>query len=102
MVFSTEKWTPDRVRNLRGQRTLMEFGALLGVPKNTVWRWEAGYAEPDSERSKRLSRLARKEGFLADWKITGSAELLGDLEEGSQHLSRHLKPMLGRTADFME
>jgi hypothetical protein len=72
------------------------------VPKNTVWRWEAGYAKPDGERSKRLSRLAEKEGFLRDWKLAGSADLLGDIEEGSKHLARHLKPLLGRSAGLME
>jgi len=34
----------------------------------------------------RLSRLARKEKFLQDWKLEGSAELLGDLEGGSKIL----------------
>jgi len=56
------------------------------VPKNTVGRWKAGYAKPDAERAERLSRLAKKEKFLQDWKLEGSAELLGDLEEGSKIL----------------
>ena len=101
MGFSVT-WTAVRVRQLRGQRTLVEFGSLIRVPKNTVWRWEAGYAKPDSERAKRLSKLAQKEGFLADWKLAGSAELFGDIEEGSRHLARHLKPLLGRSNDLME
>ena len=79
-------WTPRSVKNLRGKRTQAEFGELIHVPKNTIWRWEAGYAKPDAERAKRLSRLAKKERFRQDWQLAGSAELLGDIEEGSQLL----------------
>jgi transcriptional regulator with XRE-family HTH domain len=85
MIESTE-WTPQRVRRLRGKRTQAEFGQLVRVPKNTIWRWEAGYAKPDAERAARLSRLAKKERFLEQWKLAGSAELLGDIEEGSKIL----------------
>ncbi len=59
MIASME-WTSQRVRRLRGKRTQAEFGQLIGVPKNTIWRWEAGYARPDAERAARLSRLAKK------------------------------------------
>src|SRR5881409_4402854 len=83
------QWTAERVKKLRAKRTQEEFGKLIRVPKNTVWRWEAGYAKPDAERAERLSRLAKKEKFLQDWKLQGSAELLGDLEEGSKIL-RHI------------
>src|SRR5580700_2049957 len=95
------KWTAERVRTLRGRRTLEEFGSLLRVPKNTVWRWEAGYVQPASESARRLSRLAKKEKFLLDWKLTGSATLLGDLEEGSKHLARHLQFLPGRVGDLV-
>jgi len=87
----TTHWTAERVKRLRGKRTQLEFGALIRVPKNTVWRWEAGYSRPDAERCRRLSEIARKERFRPDWKLAGSATLLGDLEEGSRHLARHLK-----------
>jgi hypothetical protein len=60
------------------------------VPKNTVWRWEAGYARPDTRRSEKLSRLAKAERFQAEWKLAGSAALLGDLEEGSRMIARML------------
>lgn len=100
MSESNTPWTPVRVKQLRGKRTLEEFGSLLRVPKNTVWRWEAGYAKPDAARAGRLDRLAQKEKFQKGWKLSGTATLLGDLEEGSRHISRHLKPLLGRTADF--
>ena len=85
------KWTPEKIRRLRGQRTQEEFGRVIRVPKNTVWRWEAGYAEPDSERARRLSLLAKRERFLQDWTLAGSAVLLGDIEEGSRHLSKHFR-----------
>jgi transcriptional regulator with XRE-family HTH domain len=101
-VTSPTQWTSERVKRLRGRRTLEQFGRLLRVPKNTVWRWEAGYASPDNERSRRLSRLAKKERFLQDWKLAGSATLLGDLEEGSAHLAKHLKPLLSRSVDLLD
>ena len=90
-------WTPDRIRQLRGKRTQEQFGKLIQVLKNTVWRWEAGYARPDAERSQRLAALAKREGFHQDWKLAGSAVLLGDLEEGSKLLARHLKLRVSRT-----
>src|SRR2546423_491495 len=83
-TFMTEKWTPEKVRRLRGQRTQVQFGRLLKVPKNTIWRWEAGYARPDTKRSQRLSRLAKAERFQAEWTLAGSATLIADLEEGSR------------------
>jgi transcriptional regulator with XRE-family HTH domain len=90
MIASIE-WTSQRVRRLRGKRTQAEFGRLVGVPKNTVWRWEAGYARPDAQRAARLSRLAKKERFLAHWELAGSAELLGDIEEGSKILRERFR-----------
>lgn len=95
-------WTPQRIKRLRGHRTQAEFGKLIRVPKNTVWRWEAGYVSPDSKRSQRLSKLAAKERFLRNWELVGSAVLLGDLEEGSRHIARHLKPQLGRSVSLLE
>ena len=85
------EWTPEKIRKLRGKRTQGEFGKNIRVPKNTVWRWEAGYARPDAERSRRLSRIAEKERFVRGWKLAGSAVLLGDIEEASRHLARHFK-----------
>lgn len=98
----TIRWTPERVRRLRGSRTQEQLGKLLGVPKNTVWRWESGYAKPDPRRSALLSGLAARLGFQQDWKVAGSATLLGDLEEGSRHIATHLKPMLRRSADQLK
>ena len=84
----TEHWTAEKVKRLRGQRTQAQFGKLIGVPKNTVWRWEAGYARPDAKRSQRLSRLAKNERYQRDWELAGSAVLLDDLEEGSRLLAK--------------
>src|SRR5437879_11654835 len=86
MLTAGIQWTAERVKRLRGQRTQEEFARLIRVPRNTIWRWEAGYAKPDAERAAQLSRLAKKEKFLQDWKLEGSAELLDDLEEGSKIL----------------
>ena len=98
----TIEWTPERVRRLRGQRTQEKFGKLLGVPKNTVWRWEAGYTTPDVRRSRVLSELAKRERFAPNWQLAGSATLIGDLEEGSRHIRKHLKPLFRRSAGMMD
>lgn len=45
-------------RQQRGH-TLVELGALIGVHKQTVWRWEAGDQLPDAYD---LARLARALG----------------------------------------
>jgi transcriptional regulator with XRE-family HTH domain len=91
-------WTPSLIRRLRGKRTQAEFGNLLGVPKNTVWRWEAGRSAPDRERTRLLARLAAAERFLEDWKLVGSLKLSGSLEEGSRVIRDKLMRSLLRSA----
>ncbi len=80
-------WIPSLVKRLRGKRSQSELGDLLGVSKNTVWRWEQGRSSPRREHAKALSRLAAQQNFLEDWKLVGSMELLGSLEEGSKIIS---------------
>ena len=96
--FETEiRWTPSLIRRLRGRRTQSEFGKLLGVPKNTVWRWEAGRAAPAARHVEALSKLASGQQFLKDWKLVGSMELLGSLEEGSKAIRASLEKSLFRS-----
>ncbi len=92
------RWTPRLIKRLRGNRTLAEFGSLLGAPKNTVWRWEAGKAEPAETYVERLSRLAERERFLEDWKLAGSMILLGDLESAKAEIAALFRQSLERTA----
>src|SRR5438552_17368341 len=80
------RWSGPLIRQLRGKRTLVEVGRLVGVPKNTVWRWEKRRASPDAANAHRLSALAQRESFLANWRLAGSGYLLGDLEEGRQQI----------------
>ncbi len=93
------QWTPSLIRRLRGKRSQSELGGLLGVPKNTVWRWEAGRAAPDRENVKALSQLAVQQGFLKDWKVVGSMRILGSLETGSKTISANLMKSLLRSAN---
>ena len=81
------RWTAPLVRMLRGKRTLAEFGALVGAPKNTVWRWEAARAAPHAVYNARLNRLAEQERFLADWQLVGSIIKTDDLESGSREIA---------------
>lgn len=92
------RWTPRLIKRLRGKRTLAEFGALLGVSKNTVWRWEAGKSQPDGAHAERLSELAEREHFLKDWKLAGSMTLLGDLESARDEIAQLFRQSLERTA----
>ena len=91
-------WTPYLIKRLRGKRTQTEFGALLGAPKNTVWRWEAGQAHPDARYTARLSELAEREHFLTDWQLPGSMTLLGDLENARADIAKLFLTSLERTS----
>jgi len=91
-------WTPYLIKRLRGKRTQTEFGALLGAPKNTVWRWEAGQAHPDARYAARLSELAEREHFLTDWQLLGSMTLLGDLESARVDIAKLFHTSLERAS----
>jgi len=90
------QWTPHLIKRLRGKRTQAEFGALLGAPKNTVWRWEVGQAHPDARYAARLSELAECEHFLTDWQLVGSMTLLGDLESAKVDIAKLFRTSLER------
>src|SRR6266849_3511120 len=90
------KWTRPLIKRLRGKRTQEEFARLLGAPKNTVWRWEAGYTVPTSTYAKKLTALARRERFLADWEAVGSITWVGDLDEGAREIAREFSHTLAR------
>jgi DNA-binding XRE family transcriptional regulator len=91
-------WTPALIRMLRGKRTQADFGGLIGVPKNTVWRWETGYVRPDPENESKLSGLARRESFLHDWQLAGSMVLIGEMETASKKIGAAFKKSLARSA----
>lgn len=91
-------WTPSLIKSLRGKRTLVEFGKMIGVPKNTVWRWEAGYAEPRPDHARRLSSVAESERFLEDWQLVGSMILADDIEAASRKISAGLRKSVARAA----
>ncbi len=86
--MKSNEWTPAMIRSLRGKRTLAEFGALLGVAKNTVWRWETGYSHPEMICAERLSAVARKQHFLKDWKLVNSMKVIGNLESVQMEIKR--------------
>ena len=92
------RWTPRLVKQLRGKRTLADFGALIGAPKNTVWRWEAGQCQPYAGYAERLSKLAERELFLKDWKLVGSMTLVGDLESAKAEIAELFRKSVERTA----
>ena len=91
-------WTPRLIKQLRGKRTLAEFGALLGAPKNTIWRWEATKSQPDGAYAERLSELAEREHFLEDWNLVGSMTLLDDLESAKAEIAEMFRQSLERSA----
>ena len=94
-------WPASLIKQLRAKRTQAEFGRLLGVPKNTVWRWEAGQAVPNQEHQECLSKLADEEAFDAEWTLVGSIIILGDIEEASKEISREIQEGLERRARLL-
>jgi len=44
------------------------------------------------------SALARREGFLHDWQLAGSIEVVGDIEAGSRKIGEAFKRSLTRSA----
>ena len=91
------RWTPRLIKQLRGKRSLADFGDLVGAPRNTVWRWETGNAVPDVRYSRLLARLAEREHFLEDWKLVGSMTLLGDLESAEAEIAELFRRSVERT-----
>jgi transcriptional regulator with XRE-family HTH domain len=95
------RWAPTDLKGLRGKRSLQEFGDVLGVTKNTVWRWEAGRVTPDVAQMKKLNELAAKQGYWDQWQLKGSATLVGNLEEASAKLKQEWKEADARSlAEF--
>jgi transcriptional regulator with XRE-family HTH domain len=90
------KWSPALIKLLRGKRTQDEFAQLLGAPKNTIWRWESGLAMPAAAYSKKLSAIAEREGFLADWQPVGSITWVGDLDAGAKEIALQFSKTLAR------
>lgn len=94
----TIRWTPRLIKRLRGNRTLTEFGVVVGAAPNTVRRWEDGRVAPDVEHAQKLSELAERESFLQDWKLAGSGVLVGDLEAAARRLAAEVRESLERRA----
>ena len=95
---SSNAWTRALIRRLRGKRTQAEFGRVLGVPKNTVWRWEAGAVAPASGNVRRLHRLAERERFLRSFKVAGSLKIVGGPKAALRELPGVILRSLERTA----
>lgn len=72
----------ERLVQIRGGRSQVEFAKDVGLHKNTVARYEAGEREPDGDYLKRLMAL----GYNANWILTGDGpqRLEGALQSQSQ------------------
>ena len=101
VVYEKIPWFPSTIQWLRGKRSRTEFAKLLGVSRGTISRWESRHYPPAARYARRLSKLAKRERFLADWKLVGSITWVGDLEEGSREISREFQRSLERTARFI-
>src|SRR5260370_24519226 len=91
----SKTWVPALIKKLRGKRTQEEFGGLLGAPKNTIWRWEAGYSVPTAAYTKKLSAIAEQEKFFSGWQPVGSITWVGHLEAGARATARGLALSFG-------
>lgn len=96
--WTQKKWHPALIKRLRGKRTQEEFARLLGAPKNTVWRWEAGYAVPVAAYAKKLSAIAAQERFLSDWQPVGSIVWVGDLDAGAREIAADFSRALAHSS----
>lgn len=92
------RWTPRSIKRLRGKRTLTEFGAMLGAPRNTIWRWEAGKSQPGKTYAERLSELAGRERFFVEWSLAGSMTMLGDLGSAKAEIAAMFRHSIERSA----
>lgn len=92
------RWTPRLIRELRGNRTPADFGALLRASRNSVSRWEAGKTQPDAACSERLSQLADQEHFLKDWNLVGSVTLLDEPENAQAEIAALFSKAIERSA----
>ncbi len=67
--FCSKSGLGDRLRAIRGEVTVAEFAAKLGVHKNTLARYERGDSSPDGAL---LAKIA------LDFKVSASWLLLGE------------------------
>lgn len=61
----------ERLKLVRGTLTQAEFAAQMGVPTNTIGRYERGEFKPDSSF---LQKLGSKFGVSLDWLVFGLGE----------------------------
>ena len=66
----------ERIKSLRTKErySQVQFGQLLGVKSNTIWRWENDKAKPNSETVKRIAQVLK----------TTAAYLLGETDSPNQ------------------
>ena len=60
ITMPERKEVGERLRKLRGSRTLDEVGAALGVTSMAVSLWERGERTPSDEMKMRLASYYRK------------------------------------------
>lgn len=61
--------TGERIRQVRGHLSQIDFAARLGADKNTIGRYERGERTPDGDF---LVRIQLEFGVSIDWLLTGS------------------------------
>ena len=63
----------ERIKEARKRLNLTqeEFGEIIGVTKNTVYRWEAGISVPSKKTLERFRQL----GINPEWIKTGKGEI---------------------------
>ena len=66
----------ERIKSLRTKRrySQVQFGELIGVKPNTIWRWENNKAKPDFETVIKIAQALK----------TTSAYLLGETDTPNQ------------------
>lgn len=51
---------PERLRSARAGRAAQEIAVLVGVDRNTIYRWEKGFTAPDADQLDRFAKAVGK------------------------------------------
>ena len=87
----------DRIKRLRGDKTLAEFADLIGVGKTTVSEWEMGNNNPEGESWAAMANLAPYPENIWFWRQAGV-----DIQAVLSATEKLLKEQGAPEADFVD
>lgn len=82
----------DRIRQIRGPLSQVEFAAALKADKNTIGRYERGERQPDGDF---LLRLYSGFQISIDWLLTGNGPIQSDTSVQPAPMDEDLMVQIG-------